>query len=63
MLFCKICRKPIIATCNRIQKSELREFMGQEWTKTKPQLMHMYPTAKKQHNLCFYHQQTKGKKK
>ena len=62
MKFCRICGDAIIATCDRAQKSVLTEFMGQEWTKTKPQLMWMYPTEEKQSDLCFYHQGRKEKR-
>ena len=55
MNFCRICGDTLIATCDRTRKSVLTKFMGQEWTKTKPQLMWMYPTAEKQDDLCFYH--------
>lgn len=35
MNFCRICKNALIATCDRTQKSGLREVMRQEWTKTK----------------------------
>jgi DNA-binding Lrp family transcriptional regulator len=54
---CRICGAPLIATCDRNKPSELVEYMGMGWTKTKPQLMWVYPTAEKQSDLCFYHQQ------
>ena len=56
MRFCRICGASLISTCDRTKKSELVEYMGQEWNKTKPQFMYMYPTAEKQSDLCFYHQ-------
>lgn len=57
MQFCRICGQPLIATCDKTKKSEIVEWMGSEWTKTKPQFINMYPTARRQINLCFYHQQ------
>lgn len=59
MKFCRVCGAVLTATCNKTQKSKLCEFKGRDWTKTKPQFMWLYPTARKQSNLCFYHQQKK----
>lgn len=56
MKFCKICNALLISTCDRTKKSRLVKWKGQEATKTNPQFMHMYPIAKEQSNLCFYHQ-------
>lgn len=58
--YCRICGAPLMATCDRTKKSVLTEFMGMEWMKTKPQFMYMYPTAEKQSDLCFYHQNMEG---
>ena len=63
MNYCRICGDVLLATCDRTQKSELKEYMGQEWLKTKPQLMWMYSTAKEQSDLCFYHQWIKGEER
>lgn len=51
---CSICDQLLLATCDRSKPSELTEFMGREWTKTKPQFMMLYPTAKEQSRLCPY---------
>ena len=63
MNYCRICGDVLLATCDRTQKSKLKEYMGQDWTKTKPQFMWMYPTAKEQSDLCFYHQWIKGEER
>ncbi|MDO9592990.1 MAG: hypothetical protein Q7I98_07360 [Erysipelotrichaceae bacterium] len=55
MKFCKNCGILLIATCDRTKPSELVEWKGQEWTKKKPQFMWMFPTAKKQDDLCYNH--------
>jgi hypothetical protein len=59
MKYCRLCGDALIATCDKTKKSVLTEVVGQEWTKTKPQLMRMYPTAEEQSDLCFYHQRRK----
>lgn len=51
---CRVCGQVIIQTCDRSKPSELVPWMGQYWTKEKPQ-MNMYPTAKKQEMLCLLH--------
>lgn len=54
---CRLCfDTPAIATCDRSKPSELVEFKGQMWTKKNPQKMMLYPTAKTQNNLCYWHQ-------
>ena len=50
------CDTPLIATCDTSKPSEPTEFKGQDWTKKKPQMMAMYPTAEEQGDLCFWHQ-------
>lgn len=60
---CRICNQVLVAACDRSKKPELVEFLGQTWTKTKPQFMWLYPMAKKQGDLCFYHQQQEESKK
>lgn len=62
MIFCEICNSPVVATCDRTQKSELIPYKGESGLKTKPQFMWMYPTAKVQNKLCFYHQQLRDSK-
>ena len=56
---CVICNQPIIVTCDKTKKSELVRFDGSTGSETKPQFMWMYPTAKEQSNLCFYHRTQK----
>ena len=54
---CRLCfDTPLLTTCDSSQPSELVEFKGDLWTKTDPQKMYMYPTAKKQTDLCYWHQ-------
>jgi hypothetical protein len=57
---CRICGTHLIATCDRSKKSELVQYAGSEATKTKPQFMWMYPTAKKQSDLCQHCQTMKA---
>lgn len=51
---CWKCDHLLLATCDRNEPSKLTEFMGIEWTKTKPQFMMLYPTAKEQSKFCPY---------
>ena len=51
---CSICNQLLLATCDRSKPSELTEFKGIEWTKTKPQFMMLYPIAEEQSKLCPY---------
>ena len=51
---CWKCGQLLLATCDRSKPSKLTEFMGAGWTKTKPQFMWCYPTAKEQSKLCPY---------
>lgn len=55
------CEAPLIATCDRSKPPQPVEFRGQEWTKKRPQMISMYPEAKEQNNLCFFHQQKEAK--
>ena len=57
MRMCQSCfDSPVIATCDRSKPSELVEFKGQMWTKKNPQKMMLFPTAKTQSKLCYWHQ-------
>lgn len=51
---CKVCGQLLIATSDRSKPSELVEWLGKEWTKTKPQRMWMFPTKIKQSKYCSY---------
>lgn len=51
---CSLCDQLLLATCDRSKPSELTEFKGIEWIKTKPQFMRMFPVVDKQSKVCFY---------
>ena len=53
-LRCSVCGQLLIASCDRDKPSQLVEFKGRLWTKTKPQFMMMFPTAEKQNKICLY---------
>ena len=44
---CRICGAHLIATCDRSKKSELIQWDGTSSTKTHPQYIWLFPTAKK----------------
>ena len=51
---CSFCESTLIATCDKSKPSQLTEFKGGEWTKTKPQFMRLFPTTKEQSKICPY---------
>lgn len=62
---CRICGQLLILTCNQSKPSELKEFIGTLWTKTKPQFGWFYPSlsVEEQSDLCFYHQTQQKEKR
>ena len=48
---CRICYQLLIATCDRNLPKSV-EFLGEQWLKTKPQKMMMFPTAEEQPSIC-----------
>jgi hypothetical protein len=50
---CRRCQQPVHSTTDRSKPSQLVEWMGQDWTKTKPTFIPFYPCGEFP-ELCNY---------